>query len=188
MYHFVSLVLFYKPVALLSHPCCLPVAFLSEITPCRSPVALLLLSSCSPVAPSCRLPGAVSCPFPVVSLSALALLPSCRLPFAFLSLILTLCLVSCCFTAATLSPPCRPPVALLLPSRRSFSVAFLSPACCFLSLSCRFPAAFLSSSCRHPAVFLLPPCRLPVPPCRNSPSLALPGLNRMNKCPRMKVK
>ena len=150
-----------------------PVTFLSpsrcKKTPCRSPVALLSLSCCSPVPLSCRLP--------VASLWPLALLPSCRLPFAFLSLILSLCLVSCCFPVATLSPPCRPPVALLLPSCRSSPVAFLSPACRFLSLSCHFPAAFLSSSCRHPVIFQSPPCRLPVAPCRISPSPASRGPN-----------
>ena len=175
MYYFVSLVVLHKPVALLSHPCRLPVAFLSpscrKKTPCRSPVALRSLS--------CRSPVALSCRFPVASLSPLALLPSCRLRFAFLSLILSLCLVSCRFPVATLSPPCRRPVALLSPSCRSSPVAFLSPACRFLSLSCRFPAAFLSSSCRHPVVFLSPPCRLPVAPCRILPSPASRGPNLM---------
>ena len=173
MYYFVSLVLFYKPVTLLSHPFRLPVAFLSpscrKKTPCRSPVAFLSLS--------CRSPVALSCRFPVTSLSPLALLPSCRLPFAFLSLLLSLCLVSCCFPVSTLSPPCRPPVALLLPSCSTSPVAFLSPACRFLLPSCRFPAAFLLSSCRHPVVFLLPACRLPVAPCRISPSPSSRGRN-----------
>ena len=153
--------------------CRSPVAFLSpscfKKTPCRSPVVLLSLS--------CRSPVALSCRFPIASLSPLALLPSCCLLFAFLSLILSLRLVSCCFPVATLSPPCRPPVALLLPSCRSSPVAFLSPACRFLLLSCRFPAAFLSSSCRHPVLFLSPPCRLPVAHCRISASPASRGPN-----------
>ena len=133
-----------SPVTPLSPSCCLPVAK-------KHPAALLSLS--------CRSDVALSCRFPVASLSPLALLPSCRLPLVFLSLILSLCLVSCCFPVATVSPPCRPPVALLMPSSCSSPVAFLSLACCFLSLSCRFPAAFLSSSCGHPVVFLSPPCR-----------------------------
>ena len=165
MYYFVSLVVFHKPVALLLHPCLLPVAFLSpscrKKTPCRSPVAF-------------------SCRFPVASLSPLALLPSCRLPFAFLLLILSLGPVSRCFPVVSLSPPCRRPVALLSPSCRSSPVAFLLPACRFLSLSCRYPAAFLSSSCRHPVVFLSPPCRLPVPPCHISPLPASRGPNLIN--------
>ena len=173
MYYFVPLVVFHRPVALLSHPCRLPIAFLSpscrKKTPCRSPVALLSLSFRSPVAFSCR--------FPVASLLPLALLPSCRLPVAFLSLILSLCLVSCRFPVVSLSPPCRRPVALLSPSCRTSPVAFLSPACRFLSLPCRFPAAGLSSSCRHPVVFLSPPCRLPVAPYRISPSPASRGPN-----------
>ena len=179
MYYFVSLVVSHKPIALLSHPCRLPVAFLSpscrKEKPCRSPVALLSLS--------CRSPVAFSCRFPVASLSPLALFPSRRLPFAFLSLILSLCLVSCRFPVVSLSPPCRRAVALLSPSCRSSPVAFLSPACHFLSLSCRFPAAFLSSSCRHPVVFLSPPCRLPVAPCRISPSPASRGPNLISGGP-----
>ena len=173
MYYFVPLVVFHRPVALLSHPCRLSFAFLSpsccKKTPCRSPVALLSLSFRSPVAFSCR--------FPVASLSPLALLPPYRLPVAFLSLILSLCLVSCRFPVVSLSPPCRRPVALLSPSCRTPAVTFLSPACRFLSLPCRFTAAGLSSSCRHPVVFLTPPCRLPVAPCRISPSPASRGLN-----------
>ena len=173
MYYFVPLVVFHRPVALLSHPCRLPVAFLSPFcrtkTPCSSPVALLSLS--------CRSPAAFACRFPVASLSPLAPLPSCRLPVAFLSLILSLCLVSCRFPVVSLSPPCRRPVALLSPSCRTSPVAFLSPACGFLSLPCRFPAAGLSSSCRHSVVFLSPPCRLPVAPCRISPSPASRGPN-----------
>ena len=153
-------VLFCLPCRLLQ-ACCSPVAPLSpswrKETPCRSLDTLLSLSCCSPVALSCR--------FPVAPLSPLALLPSCCLPFAFLSLILPLCLVSCCFPVATLSRPCHPPGAPLLPSHRGSTVAFLSPACQFLLLSCRFPAAFLSSSCSHPVVFLSPPCRPPVAPC-----------------------
>ena len=175
MYYFVSLVVLHKPVALLSHRCCLPVAFLSpsscKQTPCRSPVALLSLPCGSPVAFSCR--------FPVASLSPLALSPSCRLPFAFLSPILSLCLVSCCFPVVSLSPPCRRPVASLLPSCGTSPVAFLSPACRFLSLPCRFPAAFLLFSCRHPVVFLSPPCRLPVAHCRILPPPASRGPNLM---------
>ena len=177
MYYFVSLVVLHKPVALLLHPCRLPVAFLSpscrKKTPCRSPVALQSLS--------CRSPVTFSCISLVASLSPLALLPSCRLLFAFLSLILSLCLVSCRFPVVSLSPPCRRPVALLSPSCRSSPVAFLSPACHFLSLSCCFPAAFLSSSCRHPVVFLSPPCRLPVAPCRISPSAASRGPNLLRE-------
>ena len=173
MYYFVPLVIFHRPVALLSHPCRLPVAFLSpscrKKTPCRSAVALMSLS--------CRSPVAFSCRFPVASLSPLALLPSCRLPVAFLSLIMSLCLVSYRFPVVSLSPPCRRPVALLSPSCRTSPVAFLSPACRFLSLPCRFPAAGQSSSCRHPVVFLSPPCRLPVAPCRISPSPASRGPN-----------
>ena len=173
MYYFVPLVIFHRPVALLSHPCRLPVAFLSpscrKKTPCRSPVALMSLS--------CRSPVAFSCRFPVASLSPLALLPSCRLPVAFLSLILSLCLVSCRFPVVSLSPPCRRPVALLSPSCRTSPVAFMSPACRFLSLPCRFPAAGQLSSCRHPVVFLSPPCRLPVAPCRISPLPASRGPN-----------
>ena len=145
MHYFVSPVLLYKPVALLSNPCRLFVAFLSQKN-------TLPLSCCSPVA--------LSCCFLVASLSPLTLLPSCRLPFALLSLILSLCLVYCCLPVVTLLPPCRPPVALLLPSSRSSPVAFLLPACCFLLLSCRFPVAFLSSSCRHRVVFLSPLCPL----------------------------
>ena len=168
---------------------CLPCPLLQA---CRSSVAALSPSCRLPVAKkhpaallslSCRFPVDLSCPFPVASLSLLALLPSCRLPFAFLSPILSLCPVSSCFLVATLSPPCRPPVTLLLPSCRSSPVAFLSPACRFLSLSCRFPAAFLSCSCRHPVVFLSPPCRLPVIPCRISPSPGLRGLNLMDTSP-----
>ena len=162
MYYFASLVVLHKPVLLLLHPCCFPVAFLSpscrKKTPCRSFLALLSLSCSSPVAFPCR--------FPVASLSPLALSPSCRLPFAFLPLILSLCLVSCCFPVVSLSQPCRRPVASLLPSCRTSPVAFLSPACRFLSLPCRFPVAFLLFSCRHPVFFLSPPCRLPVAPCR----------------------
>ena len=171
MTYFVSLVVFHNPVALLLHP----VASLSppcrKKTPCRSSVALLSLSCCSPVAFSCR--------FSVASLLPLPLSPSCRLPFAFLSLILSLCLVSCCFPVVSLPPPCCHPVASLLPACRTSPVAFLSPACCFLSLPCRFPAAFLLSSCRHPVVFLSLPCHLPVAPCRISPSPASRGPNVM---------
>ena len=163
MYYFFSLVVFHKPVALLSYPYRLPVAFLSQKNTlslsCRSPVALL------PLFPVASL-------FPGASLSPLALLPSCRLPFTFLSLILSLCLVPCCFRVLSLSPPCRPPVALLLPSCRSSPAAFRPPACPFLSLGYRCPAAGPPSSCRHPVVFLSPPCRLPVAPCRISPSPA----------------
>ena len=120
---------------------------------------------------------AFSCRFPVASLSPLALSPSCRLHFPFLSLILSQCLVFCCFPVISLSPPCRRPVACLLPSCRTSPVAFLSPACRFLSLPCRFPAAFLLFSCRHPVVFLSPPCRLPVAPGRILPSPASRGPN-----------
>ena len=177
MYYFVPLVVIHRPVALLSQLCRLPVAFLSPScrtkTPCRSRVALLSLSCCSPVAFSCR--------FPVTSLSPLALLPSCRLPVAFLSLILSLCLVSCRFPVVSLSPTCRCPVALLSPSCRTSPFGFLLPACRFLSPSCLFPAAGLSSSCRHPVVFLSPPCRLPVAPCRISLSPASRGPNLLSE-------
>ena len=162
----VSLVVLHKPVALLLPSCCLPVAFLSQK---RIPAALLSLS--------CRSPVAFSCRFPVVSLSPLALSPSCRLPFAFLSLILSLCLASCCFPVVSLLPPCRRPVASLLPSCCTSPVAFLSPACCCLLLPCCFAAAFPLFSCRHPVVFLSPPCRLLVAPCRLSPSPASRGPN-----------
>ena len=178
MCYFVSLVVLHKPVAVLSYSCRLPVAFLSpscrQKTRCRSPVALLLLSCCSPVAFCCR--------FPVAFLSPLDLSPSCRLPFASLSLILSLCLVSCCFPVVSLSPPCRRPVASLLPSCRTSPVAFLLPACRFLSLPCRFPATFLLLSCRHPVVFLSPHCRLPVAPCRILMSPASCGPNLMFQC------
>ena len=130
MYYFVSLVVLYKPVALLLHHCCLLVTFLSpscrKKTRCRSPVALPLLSCCSPVA--------FSCGFPVAFLSPLALSPSCRLPFAFLWPILSLCLVFCCFPVVSLLPPCRRTVASLLPSYHTSPVAFLLPARRFLSL------------------------------------------------------
>ena len=166
-----------SPVASLSPSCRLPVAFLSpscrKKTPYRSPVALLSLSCCSSVAFSCR--------FLVASLSPLALSPSCRLPSAFLSLNLWLCLVACCFPVVSLSPPCRRPVVSLLPSCRTSPVAFLSPACCFLSLPCRFPVALLLFSSRHPVVLLSPPCRLPVVPCGILPSPASRGLNLMHR-------
>ena len=155
MYYFVSFVLFYKPVALLSQPCLLPVAFLSQKNTlpfsCCSPVALLSLSCPSPVSLSCR--------FPVASLSPLALLPSCRLPFAFLSLMLSLCLVSCCFPVASLSPPCCPPVALLSQLPRRLPVACLSLRVAFLPLSCRIPVVFLLPPCRLLDATLSPSCR-----------------------------
>ena len=167
-------VLFCLPCRLLQ-ACRLSVAFLSPScrlpVPKKHPAALLSLFCCSPVA--------FSCCFPVASLSPLAPLPSCRPPFPFRSLILLLCPVSCRHPVVSLSLPCRRPAALLSPSCRSSLVAFLPPACRILSLSCRFPAAFLSSSCRHPVVFSSPPCRLPVAPCRISPSPASRGPNLM---------
>ena len=172
MYYFVPLVVFHRSVALLSHPCRLPVAFLSpscrKKTPCRSPVALLSLS--------CRFLMSLPCRFPVAASPVALLSSSCRFPVAYpvgMSCFLSL---PCRLPVATLSRP----VALLSPSFRTSPVAFLSPACRFMSLPCRFPAAGLSSSCRHPVVFLSPPCRLPVAPCRISPSPASHGPNLEN--------
>ena len=130
-------------LALLSPSCRLPVTSLSFPWHFWPPVAPLPLA----------------CRFLVASLSLLALLPSCRLPFAFVLLILSLCLVSCCFPVATLLPPCRPPVALLshLPCRLPVACLLLPVA--FLPLSCRFPVVFLSPSYRLPVATLSPSCR-----------------------------
>ena len=169
--------LYKKPCTILSHllsstslslSCRTPVGFLlpscRKKAPCRSPAALLSLSCRSPVAFSCRLR--------VASLLPLALSPSCCLAFAFLSLILSLCLVSCCFPVAALSLPCCPPVA-----------APLLPSCRLPFASRRFPAASLPlsccCSCYHPVAFLSPPCRLPVAPCRISLLPASRGPNLM---------
>ena len=158
MYYFVPLVVFHRPVALLSHPCRLPVAILSpsrrKKTPCRSPVALLSLS--------CRFLLSLPCRFPVAA-SPLALLSSsCCFPVAYPVAMSCFLSLPCRLPVATRSPPCRPPIALLshLPCR-------LHVAC--LSL----PVASLPLSCRWPVVFLSPPCRLRVaglsPSCRSLP-------------------
>ena len=166
-----------SPVAILSPPCRLPVAFLALLAPCRSPVACLLLPCCSPVAllllpccfpvaflpPSCRYPVASRrfLLFPVAMLLFAWRLPVAVLsPFrrSFLSLSCRYCLL----------PPCRPPVACLSSSCRP-PVASLSPPCRFpvaqcgnLLLSCRLPVACLSLACRLPVATLSPSCRLPV--------------------------
>ena len=144
---------FHKPVL----SCRTPVAFVlhscRKTTPYRSPVALLSLSWRSPVAFSCR--------FPVACLSLLAISPSCCLPFAFMSLILSLCLVSCCFPVISLTQLCRrlslprcPPVAApLLPSCVLPVASSRFPAA-GLPLFCCFPVATLSSSCHHLVAFL----------------------------------
>ena len=165
------------PVAILSPPCCLPVAVLALSAPCRSPVACLSLPCRCPVAPlslSCRFPVAFlppSCCYPVASCRFLSfpvamLLFVWRLPVALLSLSCrSLLSLSCRYF---LLPPCCPPVACLSSSCR-LPVASLSPPCRLpvaqrgnLSLSCRLPVACLSLACRLPAASLSPPCRLPV--------------------------
>ena len=121
------------PVAILSPPCCLPVAVSALSAPCRSPVACLSLPCCCPAAPL-----SLPCRFPVVFLP-----PSRRYPVA-----------SCRFLSF--------PVAMLLFAWR-FPVALLSLSCrSLLSLSCRYfllppcrpPVACLSSSCRLPVASL----------------------------------
>ena len=164
-----------SPVANLSPPCRLPVAFLALLAPCRSPVACLSLPCRSPVAPQllpCHFPVAVlppSCRYPVASYCFLSfpgamLLFAWRLPIALLSL-------SCRFFVSPsyryfLLPPCRPPVACL-PSSCCFSFASLSPPCRFsvaqrgtLSLSCRFLPACLSLASCLLVASLSPPCCL----------------------------
>ena len=164
MYYFVSLVLFYKPVALLSHPCRLPVAFLAQKKTlplsCRSPVALLSLSPAAFLSLPCR--HQPCCP-PVVLLW-LSQSSSCRyvlFPVASLS-------PPCRQPVAPLSPSCCPPVAApLLPSYRLPVASCRFPAA-FLPLSCRLHVATLSSSCRHPVAFL----SLPAACCRRLPRVA----------------
>ena len=147
MYYFVSLVVLHNSVALLSHPCELPVAFLWQrntlLLSCRSPVALLLLS--------CRFLLSLPCRFPVAA-SPIALLSS---SFRFS----VACPVAMsCF----LLLPCRLPVATLLPPGR-FPVAILSHLPCHLPIAClSLPVDSPRLSCRFPVVFLSPPCRLPV--------------------------
>ena len=172
-----------KNHVLFSLTCSPPQAYHSPVASllpsCRLPVAFLSQENTLPL--SCRSLVAFPCRFPVAFLSPLALSPSCRLPLAFLLLILSLCLVSCCFPVVSLSPPCRRPVASLLPSCRTSPVTFLLPAWRFLSPPCCFPVAFLLFSCRHPVVFLLPPCRLPVAPRRILPLPASRGPNLVQK-------
>ena len=158
MYYFVPLVIFHRPVALLSHPCRLPVAFLSpscrKKIPCRSAVALLSLS--------CRSPVAFSCRFPVTSLSAspVALLSStCRFPVAYPVAMSCFLSLPCRLPVATLSPPCRPPVALLSHLSCCLPVACLSLPVASLPLSYRWPVVFLSPPCRLPVATLSPSCR-----------------------------
>ena len=75
-------------VAVLSPPCCLPVAFLALLAPCRSSVACLLLPCRYPVAPlllPCRYCDALlppSCPYPVTSCRFLSF-PVAMLLFAW---------------------------------------------------------------------------------------------------------
>ena len=155
MYYFVSLVLFYNPVALLSHLCCLPVAFLSQrntLPPsCGSAVALMSLS--------CRSLLSLPCPFPVAASPIALLSSSFRFPVAYPVAMSCFLLLPCRHPVATLPPPCRPPVALLsqLPCRRPAPCLSLPVA--FLPLSCRFPVVFLSPPCRVPVATLLPSCR-----------------------------
>ena len=81
-----------------------------------------------------------------------------RCPVAVLLLSCRSSLLLCC--QYFLLPPCRPGVACLSSCRR-FSVASLSPPCCFpvahrgtRSLSCCLPVACLSFACRPPVAFL----------------------------------
>ena len=162
------------PVAFLAllAPCRSPVAYLS--LPSRSPVAPLSFPCRFPVAflpPSCRYPVA-SCRF--LSFHVAMLLFAWRLLVALLSLSCRSFLsLSCrCF----LLPPCCPPFACLSSSCGPL-IASLSPPCRLpvaqrgnLSLSCHLPVACLSLACRLPVASLSPPCRLPVAslllPCR----------------------
>ena len=143
----------------LSPSCQTPVVFLwpscRKKTPCRSPVALLSLS--------CRSPVALSCRFPVASLSAaspVALLSS-SFSFSVAYPVAMSCflLLPCRHRVATMSPPCRPPVALLLQLPCRLPVACLLLPVALLPLSCRFPVVFLSPPCRLSVATLLPSCR-----------------------------
>ena len=161
MYYFVSLVVLHKPVALLSHPCRLPVAFLSQKNTLplsrRSLVALLSLS--------CRFLLSLACRLPVAAIPIALLSSSFRFPAAYP-------VAMSCF----LLLPCRLPVATLSP-RCGFLVALLSHLPCRLPVAClSLPVASLRLSCRFPVDFLSPPCRLPVatlsPSCRSLPHFA----------------
>ena len=163
MYYFVSLILFYKPVALLLHPCRLSVAFPSQKNSlplsCRPSVALLLLSCRSPVALSCRFLLLLPCRFPVAASPVALLSTSFRFPVAYPVAMSFLLLLPCRHPVATLSPPCRPPVALLSQYPCRLPVTSLSPPVAFLPLSCRFLVVFLSPPCRLPVATLSPSCR-----------------------------
>ena len=144
MSYFVSLIIFHKPLALVLHTCCLPVAkkhpAVVPLVSCRSPVALLPLSH-------------------VASLSLRCRFQSCCPPVVFLSLS---CCVSCrygLFPVASLLSPYRHPVDALSPTCCPPVATCLSPSCRLSVTSCRFPAAFLPLSCRLPGTILSSSCR-----------------------------
>ena len=152
MYYFVPLVVFRRPIALISHPCPLPVAILSRkktlLLSYHSSVALLLLS--------CRFPLSLPCRF-ALAVSPGALL-STSICFPVDHLIARSCfLLFCCgLPGATLSTPCRPPVALLLQLPCLLPVACLSLPLAFLPGSCGFPVDFLVSACPLLVAIMLP--------------------------------
>ena len=156
MYYFVSLVVLHKPVALLSHPCRLPVAFLS---PSGRKENTLPLSCRSPVAFSCRFLLSLPCRFPVAASPVALLSSSFRFPVAYPVAMSCFLSPPCRNPVTTLSQPCRPPVALLSQLRCRLPVACLSLPVAFLPLSCRFPVVFLSPPCRLPVATLSPSCR-----------------------------
>ena len=113
--------------------------------------ALLSLSCCSLLSLPCRLPVAAS---PVALLSSFF-----RFPVAYPVAMSCFLLLPCRHPDATLSPPCRPPVAHLSQHPCRLPVACLSLPVAFLPLSCRFPVVCLSPACRHSVATLSPSCR-----------------------------